>query len=298
MVQLEIEKIHDRINKMKLFFFAGVRCLLTKDEKDIIFPDPLPNDLKIFINNNYYRNNLLPISKCVQVSKLVDNIIINNEEYSSMNKKDLHNLLSFHLKMVKDSHSKTFVFVGLYLKTNDCQPGSLVFENIDTPHESFPSEDFKQSPSSPINNPFTPNCSKSSDDNDSEDIEFSVEDDEEEDIDYSIHDDEDLNNNEDDDIDLSESSYEKNYSFFYDCINLSKSELSDKSYDEQKKIIESYFKKAALKCHPDKGGSNEAMSQLNIARQILLNNELKQAYDKYGFIDSAFYAEHFPTIFN
>lgn len=44
-------------------------------------------------------------------------------------------------------------------------------------------------------------------------------------------------------------------------------------------VIESAFRRLALKYHPDKGGSNERMAELNRAYAVLSNPEQRGAYD-------------------
>jgi curved DNA-binding protein CbpA len=46
--------------------------------------------------------------------------------------------------------------------------------------------------------------------------------------------------------------------------------------------IKSGYRKAAAKAHPDKGGSNEKMAEVNRAYQVLSNQEARVHYDQFG----------------
>lgn len=49
-----------------------------------------------------------------------------------------------------------------------------------------------------------------------------------------------------------------------------------------KKEIEKAFRKISVKHHPDKGGDNVLFQQLSRAREILMNEELREVYDEGG----------------
>jgi len=59
--------------------------------------------------------------------------------------------------------------------------------------------------------------------------------------------------------------------------------------------IKKSYRKKALFCHPDKGGDEETFKKLNIAYEVLSNQEKRELYDKYG---KKFKPENiFPDIF-
>ncbi|MDO4714186.1 MAG: DnaJ domain-containing protein [bacterium] len=62
----------------------------------------------------------------------------------------------------------------------------------------------------------------------------------------------------------------KNY---YDILGVSE----DASADEIKKV----FRKAAVKHHPDRGGSKEKFQEVNEAYQVLSDDQKRQQYDAY-----------------
>ena len=49
-----------------------------------------------------------------------------------------------------------------------------------------------------------------------------------------------------------------------------------------KKEIEKSFRKVSVKHHPDKGGDNVLFHQIGRAREILMNEELREVYDEGG----------------
>lgn len=76
----------------------------------------------------------------------------------------------------------------------------------------------------------------------------------------------------------------------YDVLGVPK----DATEDEIKKAYKSKSKKA----HPDKGGSNEAMSEINKAYMILRNKEKRERYDQTGETDNTSFENKFTILVN
>ena len=55
--------------------------------------------------------------------------------------------------------------------------------------------------------------------------------------------------------------------------------MLDVPRDADAKTIKKAFRKAAMKAHPDKGGSEAKMAAVNEAYEVLSNPELRQRYD-------------------
>ena len=64
---------------------------------------------------------------------------------------------------------------------------------------------------------------------------------------------------------------------YYDILGVKK----NASGDEIKKA----FKKAALKCHPDKGGNSEDFKNINAAYDVLKDEQKREMYDTYGTVE-------------
>jgi DnaJ family protein A protein 2 len=60
----------------------------------------------------------------------------------------------------------------------------------------------------------------------------------------------------------------------YDLIGVPKTATSDE--------IKKAFRKKAIREHPDKGGDAEKFKDLTVAYEILMNEDKRKAYDRYG----------------
>lgn len=54
----------------------------------------------------------------------------------------------------------------------------------------------------------------------------------------------------------------------------------DKKADKNE--IKKAFRKLSLKHHPDRGGDTEKFQEINLAHEVLSDDEKRQIYDKYG----------------
>ncbi len=72
-------------------------------------------------------------------------------------------------------------------------------------------------------------------------------------------------------------SQQKKDTELYDILGISPNASTDE--------IQSAYKKAALRTHPDKGGSEDEFKKVGKAKNILTNPELRERYDRFGIKD-------------
>lgn len=65
---------------------------------------------------------------------------------------------------------------------------------------------------------------------------------------------------------------------YFKALNLSPSELEGLTEEQAKKNIKTKYWAAANKAHPDRGGTNDAMVQVNNAMEVISNPGLRRAY--------------------
>ena len=79
---------------------------------------------------------------------------------------------------------------------------------------------------------------------------------------------------------------------YYDVIGVPKTATKDE--------VKKAFRKKAIREHPDKGGDPEKFKDLTVAYEVLMDDEKRKAYDKYGEegLKEGSHAQGFGDIFD